>query len=927
MDIHYILSWLRDNKKISLGWIVIFLLSLFFSLGMIRAESSSQVVRVGYVNVANYEEGGEGEYKHSAGYEYLQKISYLTGWKYEYVHASFKDCLQMLSDGEIDLFGNVSYTPERAEHMSFSSYPQGRDTYWIYTDKAHSDLLHGHEPNLNGCRIGVTQGTYQEALLNDWLQENHVEAEVVPLSGYDALLASLKNNKVDAIVAADMDTSYDLSALVNIGYSNYFFVVSQKRPDILQQLNGALFEIQNTEAAYNSRLQSRYYTKSIGGQVFNKEEKDWLADHNNTIRIGYLRNDLPFCGEQDGQLVGVMATVVETLEKHYGVHVEAVPFDTRKQSTEALRDHTIDMAGPNFSDFYLAEIQELVLSDPMIETTPVVIYGGRDYKEGLKKIAATRSSIFDVNAVSVLFPHAQIVECKTTEDCLRAVADGKAGSTLVTSSQINLLNASPEMKHLSMAEISKNVDVVLVGVKDNRRVVSIVNKAITQSSGMLNGMVMAQHSGTTPMTFKEVVEHYAWIFISIAGAVILVLCLMMYHLLVNRRKLSQALKEAKDANAANRAKTTFLNSMSHDIRTPMNSIIGFTNMALKQHPSQDIEKCLRRVKQSSDFLLSLINDVLDISRIESGKVKYDPAPADMVDVVDTVLSMAHGFFTNRNLKLEVHIPSVKHLYVLTDTVRIREILNNIISNAVKFTNDGGKITFTVDYRMKKDKDQVMVHYEIADTGVGMTEEFQKKIFDEFSQEESGARTNYKGTGLGMAITKRYVDLLGGKISVKSKKGVGTTFTVDIPMETIDALPEEKSVVTTGRKDLKGVKVLMAEDNDLNAELATALLEEKGLQVTRAENGQKVVELFKNHPAGTYDVILMDVMMPIMGGYAATKEIRSLSRKDAQTIPIIAMTANAFAEDRQRALEAGMNAHLTKPIVMEEVMKTISHCLG
>ena len=926
MDIHLILQWLSTRKKMSLVWLVILLLSLFSFFDVARADSSP-VIRVGYVNVANYEEGGEGEYKHGAGYEYLQKISYLTGWKYEYVHASFKECLQMLSDGDIDLFGNVSYTPERAEKMSFSSYPQGRDTYWIYTDKAHSDLLHGHEPNLDGCRIGVTQGTYQEMLLKDWLQDNHVEAEVVPLSGYDELLISLKNNKVDAIVAADMSTSYDLSALVNIGYSNYFFVVSKKRPDVLKQLNAALFEIQNTEAAYNSKLQSRYYTKSIGGQVFNKEEKEWLAAHNNTIRIGYLRNDLPFCGEQDGHLVGVMATVVETLEKHYGVHVEAVPFDTRKQSTEALRDHIIDMAGPNFSDFYLAETQELVLSDPLVETTPVVIYGGHDYKEGLKKIAATRSSIFDVNAVSVLFPHAQIVECKTPEDCLKAVADGKAGSTLVTSSQINLINASPAMKHLSMAEISKSVDVVLVGVKDNRRVVSIVNKAITQSSGMLNGMVMAQHSGTTPMTFKEVVEQYAWIFISIAGVVILVLCILMYHLLVNRRKLSKALKEAKDANAANRAKTTFLNSMSHDIRTPMNSIIGFTNMALKQNPNEETKKCLKRVKQSSDFLLSLINDVLDISRIESGKIKYYPVPVDLVELNETVLTMAKGFFVNRNLKFEVHQPPMESLYVLTDSVRLREILNNIISNAVKFTDDGGTISFTVTYHTGLDPEQIMVHYKIADTGVGMSPEFLKKIFDEFSQEESGARTHYKGTGLGMAITKRYVDLLGGTIFVKSKKGMGTTFTVDIPMKKTDEVPKKEQLVFKQRKNLTGVKVLMAEDNDLNAELATAILEEASMKVTRVENGKQAVDNWQSHPAGTYDVILMDIMMPLMDGYAATRAIRQYSRKDAPTIPIIAMTANAFAEDIEKALEAGMNAHLSKPIVIEEVLHTISNTIG
>ncbi len=260
---------------------------------------------------------------------------------------------------------------------------------------------------------------------------------------------------------------------------------------------------------------------------------------------------------------------------------------------------------------------------------------------------------------------------------------------------------------------------------------------------------------------------------------------------------------------------------------------------------------------------------------------------------------------------------------------------------MKFTDDGGTISFTVTYHAGMDtcyagldtyhagldREQIMVHYRIADTGVGMSPEFLKKIFDEFSQEESGARTHYKGTGLGMAITKRYVDLLGGTISVESEKGVGTTFTVDIPMKKTNEIPKKETLITKKPKNLTGVKVLMAEDNDLNAELATVILEEAGMKVTRVENGKRAVETWQSHPAGTYDVILMDIMMPVMDGYAATRAIRALPRKDAKTIPIIAMTANAFAEDIEKALDAGMNAHLSKPIVIEDVLHTISNTIG
>ena len=377
------------------------------------------------------------------------------------------------------------------------------------------------------------------------------------------------------------------------------------------------------------------------------------------------------------------------------------------------------------------------------------------------------------------------------------------------------------------------------------------------------------------------------------------------------------------AETANAAKSTFLNNMSHDIRTPMNAIIGFTNIALKHNPPPEIKSCLDKISDSSEHLLALINDVLDISRIESGKIKYTPTPVDIVEVSDSVLTIMYGYLSNRNITFQTNLAEPQTRYVLTDAVRVREVLVNILGNAVKFTNDGGTVTFAVSYHPGKDEHHINVRYRISDTGVGMAEEFVDHIFDEFSQEEHGARTQYKGTGLGMAITKKYVDLMGGTILVESKKGVGSTFTVDLPMEITDACEVEKKDYSVGNIDLTGLKILLAEDNDLNAEIAVVQLEELGMKITRAADGEEAVSFFAESPQGTFDLILMDVMMPKKNGYEATKAIRSLpNRPDAVTIPIIAMTANAFAEDVQASIDAGMNGHLSKPIVMEEVIKTI-----
>ena len=428
----------------------------------------------------------------------------------------------------------------------------------------------------------------------------------------------------------------------------------------------------------------------------------------------------------------------------------------------------------------------------------------------------------------------------------------------------------------------------------------------------------------------EETNHISIICGLVAGAVLLLICLYTYYVYQKSKAEEQKQKQllmnaAEEAEAANKAKSAFLLSMSHDIRTPMNAIIGFTNIALHQNKVSDIHDSLEKVQKSSNHLLSLLNDVLDFSRIESGKVTISPEPVDITQLTDNVQAIMNGLLYNRDLKFEVHREGLKNPYVLADVLRIREVLVNLLGNAVKFTKDGGEITLDISSYPGADEKHIITRYVVRDNGIGMSEEFQKKLFDPFSQEDdANARTQYKGTGLGMAITKKYVDMMGGSIAVESKKGAGSTFTVEIPLE----LPEQ--VIPSEQKqhlhrDLTGIHVLMAEDNDLNAELATMILEDAGMIVTRASDGKEVVDLFKNQPRGTYELILMDIMMPNMDGHQAAKAIRALGieRSDAVTIPIIALSANAFIDDIQESLDSGMNDHISKPINTEELIDTIT----
>ena len=891
-------------------------------------KEENKTVRVGYFPYANFQEGGYGEHKQGAGYEYLQKISYITGWKYEYVYGSFKECLDMLADGEIDLLGSVSYTPERAESIDYSTYAEGTERYWIYTREEHANLADGDLKQMNGCRIGATDGSYQKELLEKWLDSNQIQAEVVICKGYDEMIEKLDADELDALVVPALSVNSDFIAIANIGAGDCYFGVSKSRPDLLGELNSALEEINNTETDYSSKLYARYEGKAVINYALNKEEKQWLDAHENTICVGYLKDNLPFCGEENGKLTGILGTVLDTVQEKYKITIKAVPCSTGEQMNEALQSGEIDIAGPIIQDLYTQEQFQVILTDEIFDITPVVIYKGNEYRSSLSTIAATDTSLYSELMVSFLFPDAEIKQYDTQEECLEAVANGKAGATVIPSSKINLLNESPMTKSLSFAEMAKRQELALFTKRENRRAATIINKAIEQSSNVLNGVVLAQNSvSEKKMTLQDVFAEYGGLAVGVSFVIVFVLLLLVYSLSVSRKKQMEALKEAQDANAANIAKTTFLNHMSHDIRTPMNAIVGFTDIAMKRKPDKEVEDCLKKIRQSSEYLMTLINDVLDISRIESGKLEYKPVPADLRDIINTVSSIARGYMENRDLNFCVSREELKTPYVMADELRIREVLLNIISNAVKFTKDGGTISFVAENCPGNDEHHVIVRYRISDTGIGMSEEFQSRIFDEFTQENDGARTSYKGTGLGMAIAKKYVDLMGGKIEVSSRQGIGSTFTVEIPLRIAEQVLTEKEEKLRKDMDLHGLHVLLAEDNDLNAEIAVSLLEEQGMIVTRAADGKSALLQFCNTAPGTFDLILMDIMMPEMNGYETTKAIRNLSdRPDGKEIPIIAMTANAFAEDVQAALDAGMDDHVAKPMDMDILISAIEKCV-
>ena len=386
---------------------------------------------------------------------------------------------------------------------------------------------------------------------------------------------------------------------------------------------------------------------------------------------------------------------------------------------------------------------------------------------------------------------------------------------------------------------------------------------------------------------------------------------------------AELLIAAKRAEAANRAKTEFLQRMSHDIRTPINGICGMVDMA--EHYAGDVEKQSEyrgKIKSASRLLLEMLNDVLDMSKLESGEVVLEEIPLNLSNIFEEVLVVNEQMAAERNIRIMWEEKEITHWNLIGSPSHVKRILMNILSNAVKYNKDNGDIYISCKEIASEQPEMTMIEFVCRDTGIGMTEGFQKQIFEPFAQEDTGSRTKYAGTGLGMPIAKKLVEIMGGTISFESKEGTGTMFVIRIPFKIDPNADEHKVQKDIPDKSIKGLHILLAEDNELNMEIAEFMLQNEGAEVTRAWNGQEAVEIFEKSKSGKFDVILMDIMMPVMNGYEATKRIRSMDREDAKVIPIIAMTANAFAEDRLKAKDAGMDEHISKPVDVKRLVKVI-----
>ena len=892
---------------------------------------TSKIVRVGsFEDTFNFVD--ENGVRRGYGYELMQALAGYTGWKFEYVKCDWSNCFEKLENGEIDVLGDISYTDDRAKEMLYSEETMGEENYVLYANLSDTDIVSSDFKSLDGKRIGVLKGTEPENMLTEWENKYGIHTEHVNVSGNDDVKKKLADHEIDCFVSLEESNwaKRGISCVTTIGKSGIYFVMNKERSDIKQELDYAMRQLDQNSPFFKLDLYKKYFTLDYT-EFLSGDEKSWLKDHG-SIRIGFLDND-PIVFSMDkksGEIRGTLSEYIAYAKDCLGNHTlkfDIEAFDDYDKMIEALQNKEIDVIYYASRNSNVAEKKGYALTNTAWTYSLMAVTNKKDFNENDKYVVAVpKNKIALKQHIAYNYPHWKLVECESIEDAAHMVVDGKVDCLIMGSSQVLRFDSNQNLK---MIPLTKTMEACFA-IKDGQAtLLSILNKTIkAMPSDMLTSAIAMYDSTAYKTNFYDFLKDHLAVVLIIGFSIIIVILLLLQKARLAEASTKVALKRAEDASLA---KTQFLHNVSHDIRTPMNAILGYSELMKNELNDNDLPKVvehLNKLQKAGNILLSIINNVLDMARIESGHMEVDENYANIEDIRQRLIEM----FEDEAKKKNIHVRytfNVEHKHVMADVTKVEEIFVNILSNAVKYTPSNGSIEVNVDELSCDEPGYMIVRTSITDTGIGMSQEYLEKIFESFSRERMTS-SKISGTGLGMAIVKKYVDLLGGTIDVKSVLGKGSTFIVTLKYKIADEkyyLNKQEENCEVDNVIFNGKHILLAEDNDLNAEIAQTILERAGLFVDRVKNGIECVNKVIENPCGTYDVILMDIQMPKMDGYKATYEIRNLHDKSKSCIPIVAITANAFEEDKKKAIDAGMDGHIAKPINIEDLFVVLTDIMN
>ena len=934
------------RKSVCAMLCLLLLLSVVLPVKAAAETAPVKVVRVGsFEDTFNYcnEKGARKGY----GYELLETLSGYTGWQFEYVTCDWSDCFEKLENGEIDIMGGISYTEDRAEEMLFSDEPMGEEKYYLYADLSCADISASDFKTLDGKKIGVVMGTEPEVMLTEWEEKHGIKTQHVNISNNEDVKQKLANHEIDCFVS--LEESYwaelGISTITRVGKSSIYYVLNKDRSDLKEELDNAMHALDEEAPFYTADLCKKYF--SLGYKpILTGEEKAWLKEHG-AIRMGFLTSDSgvstydPATGEITGTIIDYIQFAADCLGNQE-LEFQLVGYDDKETELNALKSGEIDMIfhfdqSPNLAEEYrVARTNTTWTANMMVVTNQQLFTENK-----VNRVAVPQNKISLTRYIAFYYPQWEIVDCDTQEDAIKLVKDGQADCFIIGVGSETKYSKNYGFYSVPLPNPANSCFAVKSG---NRSLLSILNKTIkAMPANMLTSSLAMHKSSARKVTLSDFIKDNFFKVMLISSIAVAVVLLTILMLLQKARKAEAAARKAANdtqelnaklqvavekAESANRAKSTFLFNMSHDIRTPMNAIIGYADLASRHldDPAK-LEKFMENIQVCGQNLLVLLNNVLDLARIENDKTEMEYSVSDVDKDFRNCIAMFQNQADSKGQTLTV-TTQLQYPYIYVDIPHMTEVCTNLVSNAVKYTGAGGTIRCDITQKPGEKEGWCNTVITVADNGIGMSQEFQKHIFEPFERERTSTVSKVEGSGIGMGIVKKLVGLMGGTVEVESKIGVGSTFTVTIPcrIASQEKIQAKRETTPSDEKSLCGVKILLTEDNDLNAEIATELLREEGCTVDRAKDGVECVDMLEKAANGTYRLILMDIQMPVMNGYDAAKKIRRMDAPQKADIPIIAMTANAFSEDRQAALDAGMNDHVAKPINMNILVPTIQKYL-
>ena len=921
---------------------LLLLLSAVLPVKAAAETAPAKVVRVGsFEDTFNYcnEKGARKGY----GYELLQTLSGYTGWQFEYVTCDWSDCFEKLENGEIDIMGGISYTEDRAEEMLFSDEPMGEEKYYLYADLSRADISASDFKTLDGKKIGVVMGTEPEVMLTEWEEKHGIKTEHVNISNNEDVKQKLANHEIDCFVSLEEAfwAELGISTMTRVGESSIYYAINKDRPDIKEELDYAMSVLDEADPFYTADLYKRYFSLDYT-PILTSEEKAWLKEHG-AIRMGFLTSDsgVSTYDPATGEITGTITDYIQFARDCLGnqeLEFQLVGYDDKEAELNALKSGEIDMVfhfdqSPNLAEEYRVARTNTTWTANMMVVTNKQLF----IENQANRVAVPQNKISLTRYIAFYYPQWEIVDCDTQEDAIKLVKDGQADCFITGVSSEAKYSKNYGFYSVPLPNPANSCFAVKSG---NRSLLSILNKTIkAMPANMLTGSLAMYKSSSRKVTLSEFIKDNFFMVLLVSSIAVAAILLTILKLLRKARKAEAAARKAandtqelnaklqiavENAESANHAKSTFLFNMSHDIRTPMNAIIGYADLASRHSDDPvKLKNYMENIQVCGQNLLMLLNNVLDLARIENDKTEMEYSVSDVDKDFRNCIAMFQNQADSKRQTLTV-TTYLLHPYVYVDIPHLTEVCTNLVSNAVKYTGAGGTICCDITQKPGEKESWCNTVITVADNGIGMSQEFQKHIFEPFERERTSTVSKVEGSGIGMGIVKKLVGLMGGTVAVESKIGVGSKFTVTIPcrIASEDETQAKRETNPSDQKCLCGTKILLTEDNDLNAEIATELLEEEGCTVDRAKDGVECVDMLEKAANGTYQLILMDIQMPVMNGYDAAKKIRRMEDPQKANIPIIAMTANAFSEDKQAALDAGMNDHIAKPINMNVLVPTL-----